>query len=506
MSAGTKERFVFKQSYKSRNEKSTKILNQKHLVYIATRPGVMKNEGCGFGLWGKLPGMKKVDDVEDLRDAKRIVGEASESHTLYRAVLSVDEKTAKEFNLYDRKEWERLINAKIDVVRRAMNIKKGDFCWTAAMHYKKHHPHIHIIYWDNGKEPRREHINKQRFEALSEEVRRALTAALENDPEIRQLQSERADLERNVRLQLNAMLKESNLADALNLDHIRAHTANELGDALSELLSSLPETGRLYYDFVPDDYKAQLDSFVDRVLMMNDFSKLERQYLDYAAEISELYGNADAVIDKRVEDARRKLRKALANETLRYLRDTKLLLSAPKDVDALTAMTEQTVRAIARSLPEYQAALSCLPDVRMPMRTVIKDEDAKRKLDELVKKLADDARIRDASKAYFHKAAKDATTKEERREIGKPINSALYKAVGNTVWNMLREDEGYDVQEKRDAAINCLLRLFRDASQENNRMRASRDLMRERYRNLSETARKNLRKEREQQGSWSPEL
>ena len=137
---------------------------------------------------------------------------------------------------------------------------------------------------------------------------------------------------------------------------------------------------------------------------------------------------------------------------------------------------------------------------------VIKDEEAKRKLDELVKKLAGDARIRDASKAYFYKAAKDATTKEERREIGKPINSALYKAVSNTAWNMLSEDKGYDAQEKRDAAINCLLRLFRDASQEKNQMRASRDLVRERYRNLSETARKNLRKEREQQGSWSPEL
>lgn len=41
----------------ARNLPSTPVLNQKHLIYIATRPGVMCNPECGFGLWGKLPSM-----------------------------------------------------------------------------------------------------------------------------------------------------------------------------------------------------------------------------------------------------------------------------------------------------------------------------------------------------------------------------------------------------------------------------------------------------------------
>lgn len=83
MGEKAREPIVFKQSYKSKNLASTRILNQKHLIYIATRPGVMRNPGCGFGLWGKLPDMKTGKNINDLRTARQAVGEASKSHTLF---------------------------------------------------------------------------------------------------------------------------------------------------------------------------------------------------------------------------------------------------------------------------------------------------------------------------------------------------------------------------------------------------------------------------------------
>lgn len=140
MSDKVPELFVFKQSYKSRNRPSTRILNQKHLVYISTRPGVMRNPECGFGLWGKPPGMKASKNIDDLRKAYRVVGKASEGHTLYRAILSVDKNTAKDYDLYDRETWQKLINTRISVIQREMHIKPEDFRWVASMHYKKRHP------------------------------------------------------------------------------------------------------------------------------------------------------------------------------------------------------------------------------------------------------------------------------------------------------------------------------------------------------------------------------
>lgn len=508
MSGSAGERFVFKQSYKSRNVKSTKVLNQKHLIYIATRPGVMKNKDCGFGLWGKLPGMDKIDDIESLGAARRLVGEASERRTLYRAILSVDKKTAQQYNLYDREEWEKLLRSKIDILRRGMNIKKENFCWTAAMHYKKNHPHVHILYWDNGNDPRQEYRRKESFVRLSEEIRKALTAAIENEPEIRELQNEQKEDERLAKLQLRAMFKAANLADALDLDHIKPATADRLGRELMELAMELPKSGRLNYDFLPTEYKAKLDAYVEHVLQISDFAKLECQYLDLAADISKLYGNSPYTIDKRIEDARRKFSKALANETLKYLKEVKADLEArspPSDEAALAAAVHHGVRQLARERPEYKELLSKMPPERTPVKTLMEDESIKRLINELTNNLSDDIRVRVKADALFYKKAAADASKEDKAELGKEINKALRSAVFSSIWNSLCEDKGYDSQQYQDTAIIALLRLFRDISQDKNQMQSRRDLMRESYRNLSETAKKNLRQTKRQEGEWSPE-
>ena len=50
------------------------------------------------------------------------------------------------------------------------------------------------------------------------------------------------------------------------------------------------------------------------------------------------------------------------------------------------------------------------------------------------------------------------------------------------------------------------LRLFRLGSQSTNQLRSQRDLQRAKYRTLSEAAKRDLRKRRQQEGSWSAEL
>ena len=77
MNAESKEPIVFKQRFVTRRHPNVRILNQKHLVYIATRHGFIKNPGCGFGLWGRLPEMKRTRNINDLRTAYRAVGKAS---------------------------------------------------------------------------------------------------------------------------------------------------------------------------------------------------------------------------------------------------------------------------------------------------------------------------------------------------------------------------------------------------------------------------------------------
>lgn len=169
---------VFKQRYKSVNLKSTPTLNRKHLVYIATRKGAIHNQGCGFGLWGRLPNGKDSENINSLKLAKQVVTDASKTHTIYRAILSVDDQTAKQYGLYKRQTWQSLVDRNISVLAQQMNMERADFCWMASMHYTKGHPHVHIMYWDNSNKVRQEFIPNERFEIIAEKVRSVSSMAL----------------------------------------------------------------------------------------------------------------------------------------------------------------------------------------------------------------------------------------------------------------------------------------------------------------------------------------
>ncbi|MEL7655185.1 MAG: relaxase MobL [Bacillota bacterium] len=162
---------VFKQRYKSMNEKNTPLLNGKHLLYIATRTGAIHNKDCAFGLFGRLPYMDEAEDIDNLKKAHTLVTSVSHRRTVYRAILSVDDETAKNHGLYSRVVWQELVSQKIGVIAKEMDIERGDFCWAASMHCEKGHPHVHVVYWDNGSKIRQEHVPTERFEIISEHVR-----------------------------------------------------------------------------------------------------------------------------------------------------------------------------------------------------------------------------------------------------------------------------------------------------------------------------------------------
>ena len=99
---------VFKQRFNPVASAKTPGLNMRHLQYIATRPGTVYNRGCGFGLWGRMPGQRRPEDIQNLESAKELLREASRHRTVYRAVISVGAKDAEQNGLYDRAAWERL--------------------------------------------------------------------------------------------------------------------------------------------------------------------------------------------------------------------------------------------------------------------------------------------------------------------------------------------------------------------------------------------------------------
>lgn len=515
--------FVFKQSYKPRNLASTRALNQKHLIYIATRPGVMCNPECGFGLWGKLPGMKASQNIDDLKLARKEIGEASEDHTLYRAILSVDKSTAEKYDLYDRATWQSLINTRLCCLQKEMNIKPQNFRWVAAMHYKKNHPHVHIIYWDGGKEPRKEFITKKRFEKISEHVRSVFSNAVYSAGEINFIHRQQEEDVKEARRQLAALFKSANVADALNLDRIDSLQLDILGRQMMRLAASLPASGRLKYKLLKPDYRKQLDAFTDGVLDIPEFQKLEQQYLQLSVDVTKLYGNDVAQTGKFMQTAKEKFYAELGNETLTALKDVALQLeseSPPKDLEELYAVTQAAAQQLLRNKPEYAQLLDSLPAHMTPTRVLMSDPDVKSAVDKLTRELTGDLRIRSKVKGYLKQqktaeSEKDATQadtaekdtgKKESDTKKKEAYRTLYCAVNAAVIHTMRMDKGYSQERARQTVIMALLRLFRSSSQEKHHMQSQCDVQREKYRNLSETAKRDLVQKKQQEGSWSIEM
>lgn len=87
---------VYKQRHRHPNRKGTPGANYGHVRYIATRPGVMKNEGMGHGLFGKMePGA--LTCFADWRDvAKQAYADSKKGCIMYRSVVSFAPQTAEE--------------------------------------------------------------------------------------------------------------------------------------------------------------------------------------------------------------------------------------------------------------------------------------------------------------------------------------------------------------------------------------------------------------------------
>ncbi len=503
---------VFKQWYKPMNDKDTPMLNGKHLIYIATRPGAIHNKDCAFGLFGRLPDMEFADDINNLKAAHKILSDVSRRRTVYRAVFSVDDETAKAYGLYDREPWQELLIKKINVLagEKEMDIDRDDFCWAASMHYEKGHPHVHVVYWDNGNKVRQEHISEGRFTIMAEKVRAEFTRELIRKEVVPKRSEQRMALN-TARLELMAMFKELNVMEALNLKRLSQDKLTDLGQRIYDLVLSCPKKGSLKYADMPGDYKEQFHAFVEELMKIRDFSLLQKRYLDLSSEISELYGNSDETKEHYQNNARKEFERGLGNELMSFIRAYKQSVASelPLELEPMKEVIRedaQLILSISRKFAELQRMM---PKYRTPFKEIM-TEDFIRKKDEVVAEIISDARVRMKINLYIKNIVKSnvldslADTKSEA-EISKEIYCQFLKVADTAVVESLYIGAGYDQQMKRDMALNLLIELFGSVSQRVNQYSCRHQLDKLLTRDKSKTAIRDRLKQREQQGCWESE-
>lgn len=418
----------YKQSFKPRASPSTPGLNVRHLQYIATRPGAVYNQGCGFGLWGQLPGDRNVHIQTDLEQAKRIIRQVSNNHTLYRAIFSVGKKDAQEHGLYSRDRWEQLVNDHIRYIAKEMNIRPEYMCWCASFHYAKGHPHVHLLYWDNSDEPRQEFIPKSQWDAKAEHIRAAFAGDIHRE-EIREAQKKQREQIEPLRTAIQAMCREANPEKALDLPRLYKSASLEgLSKQLFELIRNMPAKGSLRYAYLPPDYKVKVDALVEECLKVTELRKELERYDTCTRQISLLYANGKAGGAANMEKARDKLHKELGNQVMDAIREVKAELqqSGPENQEAAHALIREAVQEIVPSLDSYHALKVMLPKDRIPVSCMADQIPGYRdQLNRVVGDVMMDARVRLRLQAYaLDTAGIDLTAKPDAPKFSRKPQDA----------------------------------------------------------------------------------
>lgn len=323
---------VYKQRFNNPNYKSTASKNYAHIRYIATRPRVARNEGMSHGLFGKLaPG--SISEFEDWRDVAKLVYANSKKHiTMFRSIISFDEETAAELILTDQKAWQRYIENHIMTIAEKNNIRREHLQWACALHREKHHPHIHVVFWDTSSKVK----NPFTPPAVPNAIRRQLIKDAFAD-KIRSFGEQKNIAAADMRKISNELVDEfeqhlrrlnKNQYKRLREDYGEDHELsgsfdfddkilNETADRVFKIKAALPPTGRIAYQLLPPEIKAQVDGLVIYLLKSTPALKEQKEsYIDSKMKMVLLYGGSEDYLEKQRERFSGEADKIIANRIL----------------------------------------------------------------------------------------------------------------------------------------------------------------------------------------------
>lgn len=283
-------------------------------------------------MFGKLtPG--PITDFEDWRDVARLVYAGSKKHiTMYRSIISFDEETADELNLTDQKAWQRYIENHMMTIAEKNNIRREHLQWACALHKEKNHPHIHVVFWDTSSQVK----NPFTPPAVPNAIRRQLIKDTFADKirafgeqkniaaaDMRKISNELVDeFEQHLRRLHKSKYKrlredydeDKELSGSFDFDD---EVLNETADRVFKIKAALPPKGRIAYQLLPPENKAQVDELT--VFLLKSVPTLQEQkdsYIDSKMKMVLLYGGGKDYLENQKERFAGEADKIIANRIL----------------------------------------------------------------------------------------------------------------------------------------------------------------------------------------------
>ncbi len=246
------------------------LSNEIYLNYISERPGVEKNEDEIHGLFDSAGDANKEKYLEDLKDHQG---------TVWRDIISLRREDAIATGFDHQKAWRYLLQSKVPALAVELGIPAADFRWCAAFHDEGHHPHVHLMFWDQrGKNGFQD---KETIENFKSQLANHIFA---NEMYLHK------ELKNIYRKDLEDTFKNK-------IDEITDKTIKKFPDAatrnivikLNELSDILNDHGKKVYSYQSAEAKKLTDSIVESILSEPAMNQLLIEYMTQQKALTSFY-------------------------------------------------------------------------------------------------------------------------------------------------------------------------------------------------------------------------
>ncbi len=324
---------IYKQTFKAVNKTETPSKNSEHIRYIGTRPGAIKSPDQKHGLFGNLYDSQSLEVNCKIKDVMDLVRQKSiERKNIFRAVLSFSpEDAAKKLGYpISQEAWRELVRQNVEIIAKENKIRMSDLKWTAAAHDTPTHPHVHIVFWDEGQEIIKNYVNPQ----VPNETRINLTKNIFQD-EIKEYYEAKSnaevllkDITKEMTIDFEQYLSGMSEQDYKlytsayndNSMSIDENMCQYVGTKLYELRLQIPK-GSLKFEYLKPDVKNELVELVRELIDNNDsLQEAIQEYINSRLGIAKFYDTDEYKLDMLAEEYTNEAEKKIANALLRLMK------------------------------------------------------------------------------------------------------------------------------------------------------------------------------------------
>ena len=324
----------YKQRHRPINYPDTPACNYAHVRYIARRRGVVKNEGMEHGLFGKLePG--ETQAFQSWKEvASHVYRLSKEGKNIYRSIISFHRSTARELDLLQQADWRRYIEAHIATLAEKNGIKAQNLGYACAVHDERHHPHVHVVFWDKAQQVGKNYVPK----TVGNDIRKQLIKDTFAD-RIREYYAEKDAARAAIRevtdkevAEFEQYIKEARPReyekirgwfetydeDAIYADPVYGVFNDKamlpLIKMLFDIKAMVPRGGRITYKLLPEEVKTKIDELVTALLKNNaGLRRAVGHYVDSKMNLARLYSSDKGYLAKQRKAFQKEAERLIAN-------------------------------------------------------------------------------------------------------------------------------------------------------------------------------------------------